>query len=585
MHKQRNRTSRAPFRAAIIATVTLFALTTSATNASADQVLRVATHAGLSGLDPIWTSAYITRNHGYMVFDTLFALDEASEVQPQMVDTWQVTEDGLAYTLSLREGLAWHDGDPVTPADCIASIKRWGERDPLGRRLMTYVDTLEATDDRTFVIKLSRPYARVLASLAKLDSNTPFMMKQEHARDGSTTELTEMVGSGPFRFVANAWKPGKTAVYARNEAYVPRPEPASGTAGGKIAKVGRVEWTYFKNPSAAQRALDGGKIDIWENPPPAAINRLKRNDNVVVEVLDPVGFQGSIRMNHLRPPFDDPRVRLAFALAVDQREYLEAIVGRGAEESYDACPSFFTCSADPVLAGSEPLATVDLDRAKALLKASDYRGERIVLLNPKDFPHLAAASKVTKDTLRRIGMKVRVQNVSWKELSARRPNQGKRNGWHLFPTAFNGLTAASPLTNIGIRSGKDAWFGWPSDPEIPALIEAYADAGDEAAQRDALSRLSEQLFAVLPYINIGQWSAPVAYRQGGIRPRRQSDPDLLARDEGQLKVHHAPAPYTRSGLTLQQHGRPPCVTRLILFPVSQSILDIYSRSPLRGRSP
>ena len=245
------------------------------------------------------------------------------------------------------------------------------------------------------------------------------------------------------------------------------------------------------------------------------MRRLKRDDAIVVEILDPVGFQGSIRMNHLRPPFDDPKVRLAFALAVDQREYLEAIVGRGAEESYDACPSFFTCSAGtPVLDGSEPLATVDLDRAKALLKASDYRGEHVVLMNPKDFPHLDAAAKVTKDTLRRIGMKVRVRNVSWKQLSARRPNQGKRKGWHLFPTAFNGLTAASPLTNIGIRTGKDAWFGWPSDPTVPALIEAYAEAGDADAQREALSRLSEQLFAVLPYINFGQWSAPVAYRQG-----------------------------------------------------------------------
>ena len=169
MHKQRNRTRRTPFRVAVLAAA-LLAMTA---NASAEQVLRVATHAGLSGLDPIWTSAYITRNHGYMIFDALFALDESFEVQPQMVDTWQVSEDGLAYTLTLREGLAWHDGDPVTPADCIASIRRWGERDPLGRRLMTYVDTLDVMDDRTFVIKLTRPYARVLASLAKVDWGYP----------------------------------------------------------------------------------------------------------------------------------------------------------------------------------------------------------------------------------------------------------------------------------------------------------------------------------------------------------------------------------------------------------------------------
>ena len=382
------------------------ALLTIAGTASAERILRVATHAGLSHLDPIWTNAYITRNHGYMIYDTLFAMDESFEIQPQMVDRWSVSEDGLVYTFTLRDGLTWHDGDPVTAHDCIASIKRWATRDPLGGRLVGYVDGFDALDDRTFVINLSRPYARVLASLAKLGSTTPFMMKREHAQLGASTELTEMVGSGPFRFVTDEWKPGKTAVYARNEAYVPRSEPASGASGGKIAKVDRVEWIYYRKWTHARKALITGKIDIWENPPPAATQLLKGDNSIVIEALDRVGKQGWIRMNHLRPPFDDPKVRLAFVHAVDQREYLDAIVGT--EEFYDACPSFFTCSANPpVLAGSEPLATVDLDRAKALLKASSYRGETIVLMNPRDFHALAAASKVTARTLRRIGMKVR----------------------------------------------------------------------------------------------------------------------------------------------------------------------------------
>lgn len=507
-------TMRTPSQTGALAAATAAVLLNLSASASAETVLRVATHAGLSGLDPIWTTAYITRNHGYMVYDTLFAVDETFEVKPQMVDTWEVSDDGRVYTFTLRDGLTWHDGDPVTAEDCTASIERWGTRDALGQRLMRHVESLEARDDRTFTIKLSRPYARVLASLGKLDSNTPFMMKREHAAVSANTELTEEVGSGPFRFVAEEWKPGQTAAYVRNEAYVPRAEPASGTAGAKIAQVDRVEWIYFRKPNDARRALVRGKVDIWENPPPSLTAKLKRHREIVVEVLDPVGLQGSIRMNHLRPPFDDPKVRLAFALAVDQREYLKAVVGTGAEDRYDACPSFFTCSREPVLAGSETLATVDLDRAKALLDASSYRGERIVLLNPKDFHHLDAAAKVTAKTLRRIGMKVKVDSVSWNQLSERRANRGKRRGWHLFPTAFNGLTAASPLTNIGIRTGDDAWFGWPTDDAVPGLIEAYAEAADPGTEREALTRLSERLFEVLPYINFGQWSAPVAYRTG-----------------------------------------------------------------------
>ena len=499
--------------AALRALLMTAALLTFSTTAAAEKILRIATHAGLSGLDPIWTTAYITRNHGYLIYDTLFALDEDFQVQPQMVDSWEVSDDEQTYTLTLREGLAWHDGDPVTPDDCIASIKRWGERDPLGKRLLSHASNIEATDDRTFVIELARPYARVIESLAKVDSNVAFMMKAEHAETPASTELAAAIGSGPFRFAPGDYKPGEFAAYLRNDAYAPREEPPSGTAGSKVVKVDRVEWHYHRKPADALRALSSGKVDIWESPTPDALKRIRRDDAIVLAALDSVGFQGSLRINHQRSPFNDPRVRQALAHAVDQNKYLDAIVGSGTEAFRDACPAFFTCSKDPVLEGSEALAGVDLDQAKELLREAGYKRERIIILNPKDFHHLDAAARVTADTLKRIGMRVKVQNVSWRKLTERRANRGKRNGWHLFPTAFNGITAASPLTNIGIRTGKDAWFGWPSDPAVPKLTEAYADAPDAASQREALSRLSTRLFEVMPYINFGQWSTPVAYRR------------------------------------------------------------------------
>ena len=123
-------------RTALRVTLMAGALLCLSASASAETVLRVATHAGISGLDPIWTTAYITRNHGYMVYDTLFGQDESFEIQPQMVDTWEVSDDGITYTFTLRDGLTWHDGDPVTADDCTASIERWGSRDALGQRLM-----------------------------------------------------------------------------------------------------------------------------------------------------------------------------------------------------------------------------------------------------------------------------------------------------------------------------------------------------------------------------------------------------------------------------------------------------------------
>ena len=420
-----------------------------------------------------------------MVFDTLFSQDADFNIQPQMVDIWSRTEDGLTYTFSLRAGLAWHDGDPVTPADCIASIQRWGERDPLGRRMMGHVETMEAIDDSTFEIRLSKPYALVVESLAKLDSNVAFMMKAEHARTPSATEITEMVGSGPFRFLAKEYKPGGLAVYARNDAYVPREEPASGTAGGKVAKVDRVEWHYHRKPADALRSLTRGRVDLWESPTPDALKRLRRAADIVIAAPDPVGFQGSLRINHLRAPFDDPRVRQALAHAVDQREFLEAITGPGAQDVPEPVSVVLLVlrRPPPPSPGSEALASVDLERAKALLKEAGYTRERIIVLNPKDFHHLDAAAKTTAATLKRIGMRVKLQNVSWRQLTERRAERGSSRGWHIFPTAFAGLTTASPLTNIGIRTGDDAWFGWPSDDQVPGLIQAYADAPDPAAQR------------------------------------------------------------------------------------------------------
>ena len=182
--------------------------------ALAENVLRIVPHANLKNLDPIWTTAYITRNHGYMVYDTLFASDENLEIQPQMVGDWSVSDDGLTYTFTLRDGLMWHDGDPVTAADCVASIKRWGTKDGMGQKLIQFTKELAVVDDNTFTLTLNEPYGLVLASLGKISSNTPFMMKKEHAEVDAFEQVPEVIGSGPFKFVKDEWVPGSTVVYA-----------------------------------------------------------------------------------------------------------------------------------------------------------------------------------------------------------------------------------------------------------------------------------------------------------------------------------------------------------------------------------
>jgi peptide/nickel transport system substrate-binding protein len=195
--------------------------------------LKFISHAGLRVLDPIWTTAYITRNHGYMVYDVLFALDAQLHVQPQMVDTWEVSADGMHYTFSLRQGLKFHDGAPVTAEDVVASLQRWGQKDALGKQLMRATTQLVAVDNKTLRLDLKEPFALVLDALAKPSSNVPFIMPARLATTPAAEEIKEVIGSGPFMFVKEEWQPGRRAVYVRNPDYVPRAEPASFSAGGK----------------------------------------------------------------------------------------------------------------------------------------------------------------------------------------------------------------------------------------------------------------------------------------------------------------------------------------------------------------
>ena len=404
-------------------------------SANAEKVLRVVPHADLKNVDPIWTTAYITRNHGYMVYDTLFAADANGEIQPQMVGDFSVSDDGLTYTFTLRDGLKWHDGSPVTAADCIASIERWGKRDGMGQKLMDFTASMEAVDDKTFTMQLKEPYGLVLDSLGKISSNTPFMMKEEFAKTDAFTQVTEIVGSGPFRFVADEWVPGSKVVYVKNEDYVPRDEPPSAAAGGKVVHVDRVEWVYIPDPATTMNALQNGEVDLWETPSPDMVPIMKTQDNIVIDVIDPLGTQGWLRMNHLHAPFDNPKVRQAVAMAVHQETYLLALVGD--PSLYKTCKAYFICGTpNDSTAGDKGYLEGNLDAAIKMLEEEGVVGHKIVLMQPTDIPVLNSASLVTAQLLRDLGFDVEVQAMDWSTLTSRRAEKKKveDGGWNVFHT-------------------------------------------------------------------------------------------------------------------------------------------------------
>ena len=276
------------------------------------KVLRVVPHSNLAILDPIWTTAYMSRNHGYMIYDTLFGTDEKAQIKPQMVEEWSASPDKRLWTFKLRKGLEFHDGKPVTSEDVVASIARWGKRDAMGTALMTFVDRMDTPAPDTFRIFLREACGFLLEALGKPSSNVPFIMPRRIAETDAFKQIEEHIGSGPYLFRKEDFKPGDKAVYLKNPKYVPRKEPPSGTAGGKHVYVDRVEWNLALRDAQAQvNALQKGEVDIIEALAFEQYDAVKKDPTLQIPTYGNVGLQYMARFNHLNKPFDNPAVRRA----------------------------------------------------------------------------------------------------------------------------------------------------------------------------------------------------------------------------------------------------------------------------------
>src|SRR6266853_2562904 len=453
---------------------------------AAGKTITAVMHSDLRIIDPGFTTAYITRDHGYMVYDTLLATDSSYKIQPQMAE-WKVSDDKLTYTFTLRDGLKWHDGPPVTAEDCVASLKRWGKADGMGRKLMDFVAGIEATDDKTITLKLKEPYSLVLESLGKPSSFVPFMMPKRMAEAPTDKPLPELIGSGPFKFVKAEFQPGVKAVYVKNTDYVPRKEPPSWTAGGKVVKVDRVEWITMADAQTAVNALQSGDIDFMENPSFDLLPALAANKDMKVETLNKLGFQTLGRMNFLYPPFDNVKVRRAAFMAINQKDVLDALVGN--PEYYKICGAFFVCGTPLATEeGSESLVKGNgMAEAKKQLAESGYDGTPVVIMAPGDVVTLKAQPIVSAQLLREAGFKVDVQATDWQTVVARRASQKpvKEGGWNMFFTNWAAADVLNPIASLPTSgTGKNGgWFGWAEDKKIEELKDAFVRSSSPDDQK------------------------------------------------------------------------------------------------------
>jgi peptide/nickel transport system substrate-binding protein len=479
------------------------------------KTLRFIVRTDLRVLDPIWTTAYVSRNHGYMIFDTLFALDSKFKPRPQMVGDYSTSPDSLVWRFALRPGLKFHDGEPVRGADCIASLQRWMARDALGQELAATLTEMTGEDD-AFTIRLKEPFPLLLEGLAKVSSLVPFMMPERMAKTDPYQQIADTVGSGPFKFVREEFEPGHKVVYVRNSDYVPRSEPPDWASGGKVVKVDRVEWIVVPEPSTAAAALADGEVDWWENPSPDLARVLATNPDLAVVDTDPLGSMGLLRFNQLQPPFDNVKMRQAVLAVTDQAEFMTALAGD--PKDWKRCASFFTCST-PMANDVDAAALTgkrDFDAAKRLIAEAGYKGEKIIILDGVDLLANHIHALVAAELFKKLSLNVEIATSDWGTVVTRRASKKPvaEGGWNVFGTDFEGAEMLNPWLNPPLpANGEKAWFGWPKDDKIEALRKEWLRASDSEARQEIAGKIQERAFTTVPYIPTGQYLPKTAYRK------------------------------------------------------------------------
>jgi peptide/nickel transport system substrate-binding protein len=474
--------------------------------------LKFVPQANLASPDPVWTTATIATIHGYMVWDTLYGVDTRLVPHPQMCAGSETSPDGLTWVLHLRPGLLFHDKEPVRAVDCVASVKRWAERNPFGQILARRLDSLRALDDRRIEFRLKQPYPPLIYALA---STSCFMMPERLASTPSTTAITEFIGSGPYRFLPDRWVSGAHAEYARFEGYVPRQEPPDGYSGGKVVNFDRVEWLVQPDPATASTALQAGEVDWVEQPLLDLLPTLRRTHGITVQTNDPLGTMEMLVFNQLQAPFNNQKLRQALLPAIDQSDFITSIVGSqtdlgrvGVGFFPDGTPSASTVGLD-VLTGPR-----DVARAKALVAASGYQGEPVVVLEPTDVAPLQAVAQIAADLFKRLGLNVQTQSVDLGTLTARRNKTDPvdQGGWSCIPVNWNGLYVATPVSSPLTANGRAGWVGWASSEAREKLRAAWLDAPDDQARKQISEQVQVEAFQSVPYIPVGQYFQPAAFR-------------------------------------------------------------------------
>jgi peptide/nickel transport system substrate-binding protein len=506
-------------RRQFLGTAAATVLAAPAVKAAGDpKLLRFIPQADIALLDPTFAPALVTRNHAFMVYDTLYGVDDELHPRPQMAAGHAIEDDGKVWKITLRDGLRFHDGERVLARDAVASLKRWAKRDVYAISVFTQVDELEALSDNVLQFRLKRPFRLLADLLGKPNPFAPVVMPERLALTEPGQQVSEIVGSGPYRFVMRERVPGSLAVYQRDADYIPRTDgPPAGTAGPKIANFERVEWHTIPDSGTAAAALQSGEMDWWEQANSDLLPLLRRNQELTVDVIDTLGYYAVLRFNHLLPPFSNAGIRRALLGAFSQTDMMTAVAGDDRSMWTAGVGTFTPRSPLANDAGMEVLnGPRDLAKVKRDIAAVGYNGERFIFLVPTDLPAINAMSEVAAEVFRKLGMNMDYQALDWATVAQRLNSQEplEKGGWSLNANYAPGYSASSPAAHGFLRGiGRKGLFGWPDMPRIEELRSAWIDATDPEEQKRICREIQIQAFRDVPYIPLGAFFFASAYRK------------------------------------------------------------------------
>jgi peptide/nickel transport system substrate-binding protein len=480
-----------------------------------EKTLRFVPQANLSLLDPIFTTAQPTVNHGWAIYDLLFGINAKLEPKPQMAEGYTLSDDGRTYTIMLRDGLKFHNGEPVRAQDCAPSLARWAARETIGQTVWQYVDEYKAADDRTLVIKLKRPIGIFIDAIARGGASVAFMMPEHMAKTDPFKQISEHIGSGPYKFLPQEFIAGAAVAYERYKEYVPRQEPAEWSSGGKVAHFERIEWKIIPDTATAAAALQAGEIDWYEHCQADLLPILRKNPDIAFGKANPTGFNGVMRFNHLHLPFNNVKVRKAVMMAVRQEDYMAAVTG-GDKSLYQTCKSMFPCGSRYDRNLGAAAMPGDLELAKKALAESGYNGEKVVLLNPTDLVTVGPMGDLTYDIMKRMGMNIEMVATDWGTVAQRRANRDTvdKGGWSVHHTWGPSTIRQTPVEHSQIRGqGAKGWFGWYEDAEMERLTREFVEAATLAERDTVADTIQRRAFDMVPSVPLGTFIIPTAYRR------------------------------------------------------------------------